>query len=177
MMKTQTPVPWRTILVPTDFSDCSDAALILASRLAAIQDAKIVLLHASELAGGIEPSMLVHPDGQAEPVTAERFLRASAEERLRAQAERCGGEVPIALRVELGPPDETILRVAHGAGADVIIMGTHGRTGLAHLIVGSVAERVVRTSPVAVLTVRRPDATPHDARTKAERDLEDETAG
>ena len=85
--------------------------------------------------------------------------------------------MPIALRVELGTPEETILRVAHGVGADVIIMGTHGRRGLAHLIVGSVAERVVRTSPVAVLTVRRPDAMPHDSRTNAERDLEDETAG
>jgi universal stress protein A len=171
------PSPWQTILVPTDFSECSDAALTLAGRLAGIHEAKLVLLHASELTGGIEPSMIVHPDGESRPVTAERFLRTSAEEKLRAQAARCLGDVPVHLRVELGRPDESILRVAHGVGADVIVMGTHGRSGLAHLLVGSVAERVVRASPIAVVTVRRPDATPHDSRTNAERDLEDETAG
>ena len=169
--------PWRTILVPTDFSESADAALTLAGRLAVLHGAKIILLHASELKSGIERSTLVHPEGRADPVTAERFLRASADDQMRAQAARCTDAAHVELLVELGRADECILRVAHDVGADVIVMGTHGRTGLAHLLLGSVTERIVRTSKVAVLTVRRPDATPHDLRTNAERALEDETVG
>jgi nucleotide-binding universal stress UspA family protein len=54
-----------------------------------------------------------------------------------------------------GHPAETIVRVAHERGADLIVMGTHGRTGLPHVLLGSVAEKVVQLAPCPVLTVRR----------------------
>jgi nucleotide-binding universal stress UspA family protein len=59
--------------------------------------------------------------------------------------------------VRVGTPVEEITKVAHEQHADLIVMGTHGRTGLQHMLVGSVAERVVRTSTTPVLTVRHPD--------------------
>ena len=65
----------------------------------------------------------------------------------------------VELRVEIGHPFEQILEVAKGERVDMIVMGTHGRTGLAHIVLGSVAERVVRMAPCPVLTVKAPPST------------------
>ena len=65
----------------------------------------------------------------------------------------------VELRVEIGHPFEQILEVAKGERVDMIVMGTHGRTGLAHIVLGSVAERVVRMAPCPVLTVKVPPST------------------
>ena len=78
-----------------------------------------------------------------------------AEKRLAQVAKEClDDKVPRRIEVAIGKPAVEILRVAERDSADLIVMATHGRTGVDHLILGSVAERVVRESPVPVLTVR-----------------------
>lgn len=171
-------VPFRVILVPTDFSACSDGALALAAELARHHDARIVLLHASDVGGGIDLETPIQPEGARAPVAMGAFVRTSAEAELAAEARRAGIGERVDLRVEIGRPAERIVAAAKAVAADVIVMGTHGRTGLAHLLVGSVTERVVRTATVPVLTVRpRCGADDADHRTAAERLLEDESTG
>lgn len=170
---------WRTILVPTDFSECARDALELATKLAALHGAKVVLLHAIELGGGLTPATLVQPDGAALPLTVEEYTRGAMLEGLAELTEpyRERG-VRYEYRVEYGPAPENILDAVAAVGADLIVVGTHGRTGFAHLVLGSVAERVVRHARVPVLTVRRPD-TPRGktSRPSPERALDDESAG
>ena len=69
----------------------------------------------------------------------------------------------LSVRVEAGEPSDTILQIAKDGGADLIVMGTHGRTGLSRLLIGSVAEAVLRRSTCPVLTLRVPGKTSHDA--------------
>ncbi len=170
-------VPFRVILVPTDFSACSDGALALAADLARHHGARIVLLHASDVGGGIDLETPIQPEGARAPLAMGAFVRSSAAVELAAEARRAGVTDLVELRVEIGRPAECIVAVARAVGADVIVMGTHGRTGLVHLLVGSVTERVVRTATVPVLTVRPRCADDADHRTAAERLLEDETTG
>ncbi len=138
----------RTILVAVDFGPCSPALVHDAVELATDLGARLVLMHAVEppsgAAGvrfdaghGVEPAWeaLVHEAGA-------RLARVDTE----------GVETT---RVAWpGRPVQAILQAAEECGADLVMLGTHGRQGLAHLVLGSVAERVVRTSPVPVLTVR-----------------------
>jgi nucleotide-binding universal stress UspA family protein len=142
------PVP-RTLLVPTDFSEAADAALDSAVELAAALDAQVILLHAFEI------PTVGFPDASLQ-VTAElgrRILdgaQAGLDER---KAARGAANVAIRTCVEQGAPWRVVLHVAERERADLIVMGTHGRRGLPHALLGSVAEKVVRTSPVPVLIV------------------------
>lgn len=141
------------ILVPTDFSDFSRPALDYGCELAARFESELHLLNA------IQDPMVYAP----EPVmlgteAAERYMeeqRAAASEAL---AKLPGGEQelgrPIAREVRLGTAFVEILRYAKEVQIDLIVIGTHGRTGLKHVLLGSVAERVVRMAPCPVLTVR-----------------------
>lgn len=152
-------VPWKTMLVPTDFSDGSRAALALAADLAKVHGASLVVLHVAELLPGLTADTMVHAEGGGAPVRLEDFHRAQTlawmeQDRALAQAR----EVPVELAFVLGSAVPAVLAEAARRGADVIVMGTRGRTGLAHLVMGSVTERVLRQSPVPVLTVRAPDA-------------------
>jgi|KBSSwiStaDraftv2_1062776.scaffolds.fasta_scaffold48265_1 nucleotide-binding universal stress UspA family protein len=113
------------ILVPTDFGPASDAALAQARQLAAALGASLHLVHVLE-------------DAQ----------RADA---LAASLEAALGHETAVLN---GPTAPTIVEYATDRAFDLIVMGTHGRTGVAHLLLGSVAEQVVRTAPCPVLTVR-----------------------
>ena len=81
-------------------------------------------------------------------------LQSGAAEELRRFAEARFTGVELKLQVREGDPSREIIRAAADLGADLIVLGTHGRTGVAHLLIGSVAEKVVRKSPVPVLTVR-----------------------
>lgn len=167
---------WRTILVPTDFSACSDDALAYASRLAQHEDARVVLLHVVELAAGLEPTTRIYPEGLSEPVTVGAFASEGAQASLTEQLARVvRREVTIEKRIAFGRPIDTVCELAEELGADLVVLGTHGRTGLKHLFLGSVAERIVRTCSVPVLTVRHTGEGAHG--TAAERSLEDEGAG
>jgi nucleotide-binding universal stress UspA family protein len=136
------------IVVPTDFEPASQAALGLAQDLAARLGAEVVLVHVYALPvytyPGLEPALL--PGFQSE-------VMAAARRALDQQAAEHGG-----LRAVLREGDAAteILAVAKELGARFVVMGTHGRKGLSHLFLGSVAERVVRRSAIPVMTVRAP---------------------
>jgi nucleotide-binding universal stress UspA family protein len=137
----------RNILVATDFGPASEAALIYARALAKQFGARLHLLHAIE------------NDFLRASVTDPYVLKAAAagqlEERLTAEdrTERSA----CAIMEMTDRPSDAITAYAKSAGIDLIVMGTHGRTGVSHLLVGSVAERVVRTAPCPVLPVRHPE--------------------
>jgi nucleotide-binding universal stress UspA family protein len=141
------------ILVPVDFSSTSDSAIDHAQALAARFEAPIELLHVVEdpvASGAWEPdsAYLTIPeliDGCIED--AARRL-----EILKSQLSAQGATVET--RVVTGAPARAIVATAQSDGCDVIVMGTHGRTGLSHMLLGSVAERVIRTAVCPVLTVR-----------------------
>jgi nucleotide-binding universal stress UspA family protein len=142
----------KNILVPTDFSGTSEAALHYAAEMALTLGARLYLVHVPGRTG--EHFEANFPHGQFE--TAARkglasFLTTEAIDRLRPE-----------YAVRVGAPAEEIVRYADLCDADLIIMGTHGRTGIAHALMGSVAEQVLRVAPCPVLLVRaaKPAAVP-----------------
>ena len=141
------------ILVPVDFSAYSERALEYAIGLAGRLGASLHLLHVVEdpIATGFWGGEMVIPnltELREELVHgAERQLVSSRE-----AAERAG--VSVVSTVQVGLPAITIVDHAKSLGVDLIVMGTHGRTGMAHLLMGSVAERVLRASTTPLLIVR-----------------------
>lgn len=142
------------ILVPTDFSPPSDAALEYGRILAAKFGSSLQLLHVVD-----DPSASSEfvADGFA-PATADihETLLAQAHERL-AHVINVTDRAQFHARADavIGMPAAAIVDYAAATGTSLIVMGTHGRTGLAHLLMGSVAEHVIRTAPCPVLTVRQ----------------------
>lgn len=144
---------FKRILVATDFSACADAALGAATSLARTMGSALTIVHvqsplpAYAFAEGAAPDLARLEDEQ----------RRWAEDRLERQAETArasGVSVSTALRV--GMPADEVVQAARDTGTDLIVVGTHGRTGLNRLLIGSVAERIVRTAPCPVLTMRDP---------------------
>ena len=147
------------ILVPTDFSGPSDAALDYARMLAARFHASLQLLHVLEPAlaatlPGAEASLAtLHLDRDAVRRDAEQQLAERIDEADRRMLGATTKVLP-----GLGPVARVIVDYAASANVDLIVMGTHGRRGLAHVLMGSVAERVVQTAACPVLTARIPPA-------------------
>ena len=145
----------KSILVPSDFSDYSKHALRYGCAFAAEFGAELHLLHVVQDIVGLVPEV-----GMAFPPTGDyrRELRESAE---KALEELPGspwlGELSVVRATREGAPFVEIIRYAKKHKIDLIVMGTHGRTGLSHILLGSVAERVVRKAPCPVLTVRHPE--------------------
>jgi nucleotide-binding universal stress UspA family protein len=136
-----------TILYPTDFSAESRPAFEVACALARDGGGRVVILH-------VERPPLASLGGFAGvPPLPSEYDRQNLEEQLRAIQPSHPG-VAIEYRLEYGVPEEGILKIAQEIDADVIVMGTHGRTGLKRFLMGSVAEYVVRKAPCPVLTVR-----------------------
>ena len=150
---------WRSILVPHDFSTSANLAASIARDEAKLHGGKLMLLHVCDLPFDLGPdTTMVFPDKSESPITMRHFAMSSAEAHLRDIADRLGKDgVDAEIFVRLGKPADEINRfvVEHDIG--VVVMGTHGRTGIKGLIAGSVAERVVRTSTVPVLTIRHPE--------------------
>lgn len=144
------------ILVPLDFSPCSNAALEYAIFLAERFDAALHLLHVWEPMHSPPPDpFLWHGEGAA---VLSEFARTEAGreiERQLGRLERRG--MRGRGRLESGDPYSRIVQMAEDEKFDLIVMGTHGRTGLAHLISGNVAEKVVRHASCPVMTIRLPD--------------------
>jgi nucleotide-binding universal stress UspA family protein len=143
--------PIKKILVATDFSPCARAALDAAVELAAPLQASILLLHVYAVPTEVLPDgSILSLDGLA----VERIERALDDELCdeRRRAQRRG--VAIAVEHADGQPAEVILRRAAEEHIDLIVAGTHGRRGLKRLVLGSVAERVLRTASCPVLVVR-----------------------
>jgi nucleotide-binding universal stress UspA family protein len=144
--------PFRCILVPHDFSDTADRALTEAAALARLTGGRLRVLHV--IAPPAVPVDVPLPD----PFDLVPAHRAALERRVR---DVLGAKAPeTSVTVEVGVPVDRILEAAEHA--DSIVMGTLGRTGLTHFLLGSVAERVVRSSPIPVLTIRAED----EARTR-----------
>ncbi|MHB8732389.1 MAG: universal stress protein [bacterium] len=144
-------MPIQTILVPTDFSSPANAALRLAAELAEALQARIVLLHVVDLEfQWIPAGPAVVPTPVPAPVV--RRIREQA----RASLDALAAKTPAVRRglVRNGHARDGILAAAGETTADLIVMGTHGRRGVAHLFVGSVAEYVVRHARIPVMTVR-----------------------
>jgi len=144
------------ILVPTDFSPTADAALDYAFGLAERFGASLQLLHVLD-----DPFVFEGMSAEAYIAEAPVLRSAMLEEARDKLAHRAGprqARVQVETEVLFGHGARTIAEYAAERGVDLIVMGTHGRTGFAHLLLGSVAERLVRTAPCPVLTVRHPEA-------------------
>jgi len=141
----------RKILLPTDFSPCAEPAVNMGIDLARAFQAQLLLLYvynAPLYLGPLGESYMV-------PATLVESLRRDAERalaQLRQRADAAG--VSAETLAAEGLATDVIVEVARSQGVDLIVMGTHGRTGFRHFMLGSVAERVVRSAPCPVLTVR-----------------------
>jgi nucleotide-binding universal stress UspA family protein len=145
----------RKILAPVDFSESSRAALKQALHFAERFDAKVEVLHVWEVPHTVRPDLLVWIEGSdGKPVTEivsedasrqmdELLAELSPDDNARVQANLVDGD-----------PVDTIVEMSKSGTYDLISMGTHGRRGLSHLVIGSVAEKVVRQAGCPVLTVR-----------------------
>jgi nucleotide-binding universal stress UspA family protein len=142
----------KRMLVPTDFSPASDMAFAYAIDMAGRQGGSVHLLHVID-----DTSFATaYPDGFYVELPGLRAqVIGEATDRLDAMAEKCrAAGVTATVEVAVGGPARVIAQTATSRGSDLVVMATHGRSGFAHLVLGSVAERVVRTAPCPVLTVR-----------------------
>jgi universal stress protein A len=146
--------PFRNILVPVDFSPSSRLSLDYALMLADRFESSVHVLHCWEVPSYLRPDLTVW-SGEVSATLADH-ARDEAERGLRDFMHGCpaGEQRRLTSRVVAGSPYSTIVSVASDEKFDLIVMGTHGRTGLGHLVLGSVAEKVVRHAHCAVLTVR-----------------------
>lgn len=143
------------ILVPVDFSDCSADVVRHAATLARQSDVGLVLLHVIELPPSMSEDTLVRPKSKGKPVKALDYVRAEAERHLPsylALEELKGLEVTT--RIRSGIPAERIVEEAESVEASQIVMGTHGRSGFARMMTGSVAETVIRHTERPVTLIR-----------------------
>ena len=137
----------KKILVATDFAEASDAALVYARHLAKAFGAQLHILHVME-------NQFLRPSFKS-PAAVEAGIAARVAERL-TQEDREALQAVTAVRMSDEPFDE-IIRYAEGEDIDLIVMGTHGRGHAARLLMGSVAEKVIRTARCPVLTVHHPE--------------------
>ena len=140
------------ILVPVDFSEHSQRALDEAVGLAKKFGAELTVLHCYELP---MPGFDRHPYATVAPESYVEAVRKAAEETTRRWSERARAEgLSVEEQVKAGFPASEIADLAQDIGADLIVMGTRGLSGLEHVLLGSVAERTIRIAPCPVLTVK-----------------------
>lgn len=141
---------WKNICCPIDFSDASRAAMEVAADLARRFGATLTLLHAYPVPG------YTFPDGSV--VASSRMLQELADQATKhvgewkKQAEELGAP-KVDAETLVGEPAGEIVAYARDHGTDLLVLGTHGRTGIEHALMGSIAERVVRRARCPVLTV------------------------
>lgn len=137
----------KRILVPTDFSEHSDKAIRYGAELASKFGAELHLIHT------IESTPIMYGEGAYFPPETEAEIEASARKQLEAVEVPAEG-VTVKREVVPGHPFVEIIRYAREHDIGLIVIGTHGRGAIAHMLLGSVAEKVVRKAPCPVLTVR-----------------------
>ena len=138
----------KNILAPTDMSELSQAGVRYALDLARRVGAEVTVYHV------LSPDELMQRElgGQLSHIlekyeqTLQKFLDAHFSDILPL--------VEVHTKVEIGVPDDNIVQEAEKTGTDMVVLSTHGRTGLSHILVGSVTERVVRHAPCPVLSIR-----------------------
>ena len=142
---------FRNILLPTDFSETSEHAFRYATALAKSFQSKLHVLH-------------VIPDPHSQPWSIEAsggattlLLRTWENDAKKRLASLVPADIDRELLTQVGHPFVQIIRYARENNIDLIVLGTHGRGPIAHMLLGSVAEKVVRKAPCPVLTVRHPE--------------------
>jgi universal stress protein E len=145
---------YQRVLVPVDFSDCSAELVRHAAQLARPHGAELVLFHAFELPVGLKGhASVVGSDGVRRPIREQ--LRAEAHERMEPLlAEGRAAGLSVTSHIAEGPAATTALHHAERLPADLIVVGSHGRTGVRRLSLGSVSEALVRNADVPVMTIR-----------------------
>lgn len=145
----------KSILCPVDFSDSSDHALTYAIALAQSYEATLKLLHV------VQPPLMSVPGDPMVPEFSSEVMEditAASQRRLDEIAAKTREQVAsVETKIATGSPFVEIITFAKDQNVDLIVVGTHGRTGLAHVMIGSVAEKVVRKAPCPVLTVKHPE--------------------
>lgn len=144
-------LPIKTILHATDFSPRSEMAFQLACALARDAGARLVVLNVLERPLIVYGGVALAPPPPPLPETERQERRRRLQ-----QVRPADPALAVEHRLEEGDPATAILQVAQELGCDLIVMGTHGRGGLGRLLMGSVADKVVREAPCLVLTVKVP---------------------
>jgi nucleotide-binding universal stress UspA family protein len=139
----------KRILVPTDFSPHSEAALAMARDLAGRYGAHVTLLHVCPL-----PLPVYEGGGGTSPDQLEQLVEEAGQALARTRTRVGADGAELDTVVSIGDVPDEILRHASEQGCDLIVIGTHGRRGLRRLMLGSVAEQLVRRAEVPVLTTR-----------------------
>ena len=144
------------ILVPVDYSEGSQAALAYAATLAQELRASLDVVHVWDRPAYVSDTVLVGPSGAKRPLT--EMIRENAEAEMKSFIARTKlpAEAELETRLLSGNPAGRILEELALGKHELLVVGTHGRTGLRHLLLGSVAEKLVRLAPVPVLTVPSP---------------------
>ncbi len=138
----------KTILVPTDFSEHSAKALLYGSELAKKFGAELHVLHA------VEQTPLMYGEGAYVAPETEAEIEAAASKQLEGLLADSSDDLKVVRKVQHGHPFVETIRYAKEHDIGLIVLGTHGRGAVAHMLLGSVAEKVVRKAPCPVLTVR-----------------------
>ena len=146
---TASPFRLKKILVPIDFSDCATKALQYAIPLAKEHQAALTLLYV------VPPPYAVGEYSGIDYAQLQADMRVSGDKELaKVAVDEVRGAVPTDTLVRVGSPAVEIVEAARSLDADAIVISTHGRTGLKHVLLGSVVENVVRRAPCPVLVVR-----------------------
>lgn len=143
------------ILAPVDFSHCSRTALNYAISLAEQLGAELRVLHVCEVPALVSPDLVVTiPDQPTQTISdwVQSEAKAGMDEFMKEVVRPEGLKIDV--KLASGDAPERIAKEAKEYAADLVVMGTHGRKGMAHLIMGSVAERTLRICPCPVLTIR-----------------------
>ena len=141
----------KKILLPTDFSEGAEAVLSYVLSLAKKYDAHIDILHVIHEFGDMTDFYVPHISYDVMEKEMEEAARKNMENFCRENVE---GKAGFKIHTRKGPPFLEIINAARELDSDLIVMGTHGRTGIDHILFGSTAEKVVRKSPIPVMTVR-----------------------
>jgi len=144
---------FKTIIVPTDFSDYSLRALAYAIGLAEMYEAKVKLVYVNEPALHVSDIAWVGIDERAR--NSSQMVRAK-ENLDKIVSEQIPADLPCEAVVLNGDAVDEIIRYADEVEAALIVMATHGRTGISHILMGSTAEHLIRRAPCPVLTLKQP---------------------
>ena len=142
---------FRTILLPSDFSGCSAEAALAARRLAECFGSRLIVLHVLDEPAALDPMFRGEVPLELLRGRMEQYASEGMEAFLKAHFDGLAG---VEARTASGVPYREIVREARECGAGLIVIGTHGRTGVERVIFGSTAEKVVRMAPCPVLSVR-----------------------
>jgi universal stress protein A len=145
---------FRRILVPVDYSESSKKSVLFAAQLAASVGASLDVVHVWDKPTYVTDAVMVRRPGQ-EHCSLSELIQENAERDMQSFLATLvlPAGVEVVSRLCSGDPVTTLVNEARTGGHDLVVIGTHGRTGLAHMLLGSVTEKLIRLAPVPVLTL------------------------